>query len=115
MASECNNKETSDIVETETADSDEKTKTVIAFLNLFHSIMLFPPSGTFLVSSLLITKPGMTRFADNAILKHMSSHFISFSQILIILRKSLHIPYSVSQKTVQNNVFVRTSSNFNQF
>jgi len=103
MASECNNTETSDIVETETADRSyivtKKTKTVIAFLNLFHSIMLFPPSGSFfLVSSLLIVKPGIAQFADTAILKQMSSHFISISQILVILRKSLHVPYSVSQK-----------------
>jgi len=36
----------------------------------------------------------MTRFADRpdtAILKHMSSHLISSSQILVILRKSLHV------------------------
>ena len=50
---------------------------------------MFPPSGIFFVSNLLIMKLGMTRVSKTAILKHMSSHFISFLQILVILRKSL--------------------------
>ena len=51
MASECDNEETADIVETEAADSDDKTKKLklcLAFLSLFPTIMLFPLYGSFL-------------------------------------------------------------------
>ena len=56
-----------------------------------NAVSGFPPSGSFLVSSLLIIKRGMTQFADTAILKHLSSHFISSSQISVILCKWLHV------------------------
>jgi len=69
MASECDNEETVDSVETEEADIDDKTETVssvselIPRHNAISAIWQF-----FLVSSLLIIKLGMTRFADTAIL-----------------------------------------------
>ena len=60
-----------------------KLKRCFAFLNLFPTIMLFPPSGNFWVFKphmiIKIIKPGMTRlvFANTAILKHVQPlHFI---------------------------------------
>jgi len=82
MASECDNEETADSVETKAADIDDNTETVssvselIPRHNAVSAIWQF-----FLVSSLLIIKLGMTRLANTAILKHISSHFISSSQI----------------------------------
>jgi len=67
MASECGNEETADIVETEAADSDNKTKSVSIASELIPSHNAVSAIWqVFSCKPRLIIKPGMIQFAGES-------------------------------------------------